>query len=278
MSDKTVARISALLRQAEGTDNQHEAEAFFAAAQKLASLAAIDLAVARTYQPENRAATTPIMRDIVIGPPGKRGLRTYVELFLVIARCNDVTCDIARNSTRVFAYGLPSDIAYCQALYTALVMQMVRASNEFITSKAYTSEKVRRYSASERRWQIKPISAITARLSFQRAFAARIGQRLQQARDAALSESTRAEKPVASSPNAQPSVALALRSKEIAVADFYHQQSTARGRWRGAAAGTQVSRLGMRAGDAAAGRAVLSQQQELGGQQRAVGTRKKKSL
>ncbi|KNB64000.1 hypothetical protein MAUC95_23590 [Mycobacteroides abscessus] len=33
--DKQLSRIAALLRQAEGTDNTHEAEAFMAAAQRL---------------------------------------------------------------------------------------------------------------------------------------------------------------------------------------------------------------------------------------------------
>ena len=45
--DKMLARIAALLRQAEGTDNTHEAEAFMAAAQRLATATSIDLAVAR---------------------------------------------------------------------------------------------------------------------------------------------------------------------------------------------------------------------------------------
>jgi len=46
--DKMLARIAALLRQAEGTDNAHEAEAFMAAAQRLATATSIDLAVARS--------------------------------------------------------------------------------------------------------------------------------------------------------------------------------------------------------------------------------------
>ena len=47
--DKMLARIAALLRQAEGTDNAHEAEAFMAAAQRLATATSIDLAVARSH-------------------------------------------------------------------------------------------------------------------------------------------------------------------------------------------------------------------------------------
>jgi len=47
--DKMLARIAALLRQAEGTDNGHEAEAFMSAAQRLATATSIDLAVARSH-------------------------------------------------------------------------------------------------------------------------------------------------------------------------------------------------------------------------------------
>ena len=45
--DKLLTRISALLRQAENTDNEHEAETFMQAAQRLATASSIDLAVAR---------------------------------------------------------------------------------------------------------------------------------------------------------------------------------------------------------------------------------------
>ena len=47
--DRMLSRIAALLRQAEGTDNTHEAEAFMAAAQRLATATSIDLAVARAH-------------------------------------------------------------------------------------------------------------------------------------------------------------------------------------------------------------------------------------
>jgi hypothetical protein len=47
--DKMLARIAALLRQAESTDNTHEADAFMAAAQRLATTTSIDLAVARAH-------------------------------------------------------------------------------------------------------------------------------------------------------------------------------------------------------------------------------------
>ena len=105
-----LARIAALLRQAEGTDNQHEADAFMAAAQRLATATSIDLAVARAHSDKRTKAQTPVQRTITIGNAGARGLRTYVQLFTAIAHANDVKCDVASNSTFVYAYGFAEDI------------------------------------------------------------------------------------------------------------------------------------------------------------------------
>src|ERR1700736_890241 len=132
--DKMLSRIAALLRQAEGTDDAHEAEA-------------------------------PNQRTIAIGEAGSKGLRTYVQLFVVIAAANDVRCDIASNSTFVYAYGFAEDIDTTHALYASLVVQMVRASDSYISSGEH-----------------RPTPTITARLNFQLAFGARVGQRVGETR------------------------------------------------------------------------------------------------
>lgn len=168
-----LARIAALLRQAEGTDNQHEADAFLAAAQRLATATSIDLAVARAHTATRTAAQAPVQRTITIGDPGTRGLRTYVQLFVVIALANDVKCDVASNSTFVYAYGFAEDIDASHALYSSLVMQMVRASKEYLATGAH-----------------RPTPTITARINFQLAFGARVGQRLSEAREEARRSAT----------------------------------------------------------------------------------------
>src|ERR1700740_1005225 len=78
--DKLLARLAALLRQAEGTDNEHEAEAFMSAAQRLATATSIDLAVARSHSANRSAAQTPMQRTIIIGTAGSKGVRKYVQL------------------------------------------------------------------------------------------------------------------------------------------------------------------------------------------------------
>lgn len=237
--DKMLGRIAALLRQAEGTDNQHEAEAFMAAAQRLATATAIDLALARSHSAQRTKAQQPVQRTVTIGQAGTKGLRTYVQLFVMIGVANDVKCDVASNSTFVYAYGFAEDIDATHALYTSLVLQMVKASESYIASGAH-----------------RPTPTITARLNFQLAFGSRIGQRLTQAREEAKQEADR---------NDRPGTALALRDKDIELKSFYRQASQARGTWRATSASAGYSSAARRAGDRAGRRARLGPNPELSG-------------
>lgn len=235
-----LARIAALLRQAEGTDNPHEAEAFMAAAQRLATATSIDLAVARSHTETRTKAQSPVQRTITIGDAGTRGLRTYVQLFTVIAHANDVKCDIASNSTFVYAYGFPEDIDASHALYAGLVTQMVKASQDYIDSGAH-----------------RPTPTITARINFQLAFGARIGQRLMTAREEAREQATGA------GAESAPGTAVALRNKDIELKDFYRHTSQARGRWRATSATAGYSSAARRAGDRAGKRARIGNVTEI---------------
>jgi Protein of unknown function (DUF2786) len=241
-----LARIAALLRQAEGTDNAHEAEAFMAAAQRLATATSIDLAVARSHADERTKAATPVQRTITIGNAGTRGLRTYVQLFVLIAGANDVKCDIASNSTFIYAYGFAEDIDASHALYASLVMQMVRASEAYIASGRH-----------------RPTPTITARINFQLAFGARIGKRLVEAREQARREATRSRR-------SRPGTAIALRDKDIELKDFYREASAARGTWRATSATAGYSSSARRAGDRAGRRARLGGAQEIDGARTAL--------
>lgn len=234
-----LARIAALLRQAEGTDNPHEAEAFMTAAQRLATATSIDLALARAHSTQRTKAQMPEQRTITVGAAGTRGLRTYVQLFVVIGLANDVKCDVATNSTYIHAYGFAEDIDATHALYASLVTQMVKASEAYIGSG-----------------QHRPTPTITARLNFQLAFGARVGQRLSEAKADAEREADRQDRP---------GTALALRSKDLELKSFYRESSSARGTWRASSASAGYSSAARRAGDRAGKRARLGPSQELPG-------------
>ncbi|WP_032407982.1 DUF2786 domain-containing protein [Rhodococcoides fascians] len=269
-SDKMLTRIGGLLRQAESTDNPHEAEAFMEAAQRLATSASVDLAVARSHSASRERQATPTQKVIPIGEPGKRGLKTYVQLFVAIAHANDVQCDVARSSTQVFAYGFDSDIETTEALYSSLLIQMVRASDAYIKSGAYKSETAirtvtevknrRRYTRREE----VPVAAVTARLNFQTAFASRIGQRL-----AEVKKDTEAKAIAQETSGA--GTALVLRDKEIELRDYYRHTSTARGHWRGQSANAGYSEGARKAGDRAGRNAKIGAHAEIGGASRQLG-------
>jgi hypothetical protein len=244
--DKMLARIAALLRQAENTDNVHEAETFMAAAQRLATTTSIDLAVARAHSATRSKAQAPTQRTITIGNAGARGLRTYVQLFVVIAAANDVKCDVASNSTFVYSYGFAEDIDATHALYASLVVQMVKASDSYLATGAH-----------------RPTPTITARLNFQLAFGARVGQRLSDARDEAKQE-------VARQPERSTGTALALRNKDLELKSYYREASKARGTWRATSATAGYSSAARRAGDRAGRRARLGPSAELAGPGKAL--------
>jgi hypothetical protein len=274
MSDKYLTKIAGLLRKAETTDNEHEADAYLQAAQRLATLASVDLAMARAHTTAKEQRAVPTHRSIPIGEAGKRGLRTFVQLFLEIGRANNLTCDIARDSSRVHAYGFDTDIDAAEALYSSLVVQMVRASDEYIKSKRYAQETVGRWvrvppdPASWRRptqeWQERPVHATTARVSFQQAFAARIGARLKQASQQAQRQA------VAADTSGTSGVELVLRAREVELKEHYRSASTARGSWRGTSANAGHSELASRAGDRAGRTARLGVEQAIGGSRPAI--------
>jgi hypothetical protein len=195
MSENRVLRqIAAALRTAENAGTPDEADNAMQVAQRLATRYSIDLAVARSHAAPARRAT-PTHRSITLGEPRKRGLRTYVGLFLAIAEANDVTCNIAHNSTYVVAFGYEDDIALCESLYASLVVQMVRAGDRYLKAGTYRADETwRRVPYTTRlgqrrtRWELVPVSATMARINFHTAFAARVGERLLDARTQAREE------------------------------------------------------------------------------------------
>ncbi len=278
-----VATIAALLAKAERTDNTHEAEAYLAKAQHLATLRSVDLAMVRARNSQSRRRVAPMSRTVQIGDPGKRANTHLVSLFVAVARANDVVVDVARNSTYVIGYGMPSDLDLVEQLWAFLAHQMVQAASRYLDAGEWRGET---YQALGRqrigRWSYpvldsRPHTRQTARAAFYRGFIDRISVRLQQARQEALAEATDptptddahdgppdAEAVGADGPG--PSATLVLRQKENEVQSFYRQSSRARGSWtgyRGAAAGDTGAATG--AGRRAAAQARLTSQRGIAG-------------
>ncbi|MFM9136385.1 MAG: DUF2786 domain-containing protein [bacterium] len=257
-------RIAALLVKAERSDNAHEAEAYLAKAQALATQASVDLAVARALTARREAREQPVSTTITIGERGKRANTHLVSLFVVVGQCNSLQIDIAHNSTYVIAYGMPSDIELVEALFGSLATQMTASANTWLAVGEWRGDTY----VSRDGWR-KDHTAQTARAAFYRAFIDRIGDRLQQAREEVLAEAERQRLQVPAEVPGGTAVAttgaLVLRGKEAEVRSFYRQSSRARGSWSGYSGGVR-RRAGRasRGGRAAADRARTTSARGIG--------------
>lgn len=251
-------RIAALLTKAERSDNTHEAEAYLAKAQALATQASVDLAVARALTARREAREQPTSVTLTIGERGKRANTHLVSLFVVVGQCNSLQIDIAHNSTYVIAYGMPSDIALVEALFGSLATQMTASATSWLALEEWREDTY----ISREGWR-KQHTTQTARAAFYRAFTDRIGDRLREARDRVLAEaeSQRVDIPaeVSGGKAVATTGALVLRSKESEIRAFYRHSSSARGRWSGYSGGVSRNAGGAsQAGRDAAARARLT--------------------
>ena len=267
----TLDRISALLAKAERTDNEAEADAYLMKAQQLATLASIDLAVARARIAKREARQQPESRTTTIGEKARRANPHLISLFVAVAHANDAQVDVASNSTYVIGYGMPADLDVVETIFASLAVHMVHASQAYVTSRSWVGETYMAAASRGRRRQRRPHTAQTARAAFYRAYVERISERLAQARHDALAQVSR-DRPARHGDEMSGGV-LVLRQKAVEVRSFHARESKARGSWSGyAGAVRSATGSAADAGRSAASRARLAKQAELPGKGPGIGT------
>ena len=261
MTDKLLDRIGALLAKAESTDSLHEAEALVAKAQQLATTHAVDLATARQRTARRHRREQVTQRKVSLGRRGETGLRHRVQLFVVIAHVNDVQVDVARDSTYVLAFGFPSDLDVVDALYGSLATQMTAAATAAIRRGEHRDDQY--WSDAAGGWRS---DARVYRTNFNDGFVATIGERLAQARAAALRAPDGAALDGVNGQGAARAsgAELVLVAKAEEVQSYHHTHSDARGTWRGGSRGPW-SPGGRAAGERAGRSARLGAQPQLPG-------------
>lgn len=167
MSDMT-DKIAALLRKAERTTNEHEAEAFFTKAQELAAKHAIDLMVARQRMHEGEADPLGSLGRTTV-KLGSSYERADITLLHVIAEVNDCKAVWMRGMKMGALYGYETDRVNVELLYTSLLMHVSREALAY-----------------GRQSHLKGMELYVARRTFREAFADRIGTRLKEARRTAV--------------------------------------------------------------------------------------------
>jgi hypothetical protein len=246
--------LSKLLNQAENAATPHEAEAFFAKAQELATLHAISLAEARAHTEQSQRREQPTHEQIVIGEPRQHVNSHLCRLAAVLGEANSLRTNLASNNTYIIWFGLPSDIEAATLLLHSISHQMVRTADAFVRGRTWAGE-----------YDVQTGAAVTAqkaRKSYYTAYVTVIGQRLRQAREDAVAEFDRA---CAEGTSA----ALVLRDKELEVRDYYAEHSTARGHWRGQRT-AHSSASAMRTAREDAARARLEAARGIGGSRRGL--------
>jgi len=250
MSERVLDKIGKLLAQAEGTSNEHEAEAFVSRAQELATTYAVDLELARARQAAKRLRQPDEQfeqRRLQVGEKGRRGNRQLVLLYVVVAQANDVLVNVSHDSTFVIGFGHAEDLDVVERLWASLATQMAGAA-------------ARRLAAGEHRKAGVP--AVSWRLSFYEGWLHTVQERLAEARDRAVAQH-------APTAPGEPGAELVLRAKAERVREFHDRESEARGSWRGHRGDRQVHRDAWRAGQsdgrlARLGEPELSRRRALG--------------
>lgn len=273
MSDKLTMRVAKLLAQAENAGTEEESTVFMAKAQELATLHSIDMAKAR-HATREKERTVPVQRVIELGVRGTKGLNTLVALIRGIAAANDVKLNIWSDSTKVIAFGFAEDIDVTEAMYASLSVQIAAAAMEWKKKGTWRGDQV--YVPGHwdtvdgwGQWidgHYKPVTWLTARLDFQLGYARRVGQRLAEAKLAAVDAAGGSD--TESVMESGTGTSLVLVEKQRSVDDFYRHTSKARRSYRGNRA--PVSRASTRAGAEAGQRARLSSRDELPGARKAV--------
>lgn len=275
MSD-LIDKIGSLLMKAESTDNEHEKDAYLSKAQSLATLASIDLEMARGRQIHKTERETPIKRQIRLFDYNdkSRNKSAFVYLFLAIGAQNDVEFDIAHNSTYVIAYGYPSDIDVTEALYASLSQQMVRDAEAYLKTGDYKTEKVWTQVKVRDSWGFydtksvhKPVDGRVARRSFYDGFKNKVSSRLREARKAIVDAYVVTQ--VDAAEIMSTSADLVLVNKKATVNAFRKDTSNARGSYRGGYSNGS-SNGGYSAGQQAGSRASLGSSAGIGGK-KAIG-------
>lgn len=272
MADRMLDKIALILHKAENATTDEEAATYMEKAQKLASLSSIELAVARQHTAKKSQREQPTHKRITIGEARKGNLAHYCELFHYIALQNDVQVNLARNSTFVIAFGMPSDIEVVEVLYASLAYQMVEAANAWLKTGEFKNETVstevtRRDSYGSYKVLVeKPLHGKVARANFYRAYTVRIGVRLADARYAAMEDVKETAYDVTDDEGqaVKSSAEIVMRDKAVEVRDYYKSASTARGTWKGprTSAGSSTART---AGDNAGRSARLGANKAIGG-------------
>jgi putative metallohydrolase (TIGR04338 family) len=221
-SESLLDKISKLLAHAEKAGTTAERDTYLAKAETLATEHSIDLARARAGRADRSGAAAPTTREIDLRLAGGPRLRNLlVVLAFHIAHSQGIQATVHGNHLVTF-YGFTEDLDVTDALFVHLAPMMMRDSDAYLASP---------------RHKRSGFHGASARISYCRAWAAEVGRRLNEAREATQEAAVTAELPGG---QAGVSTAVALREKQLQLDDYVAYEFKHRG-VRGTWTGPQTS-------------------------------------
>lgn len=114
-------KIRGLLRKAEGTDNEHEAEAFYNKAQQLIMRYAVDQEAMWAADPQKRSKIETLDITIVDRATGTNEKRMILH---ACAKANRCRMWYSPGKDRATIAGYSSDLLFVEMLYSSVITQM----------------------------------------------------------------------------------------------------------------------------------------------------------
>lgn len=219
-----LSRLSKIYAQAEGAGRTvEEKKIFLEKAQAMATEHSIDLALMRKRQADAgvKDRERPITGEIftLTGLPNVTYRNLAVSLATSICYAHGAKVTIRGKSQYLTFYGFPEDILLTELMVTRVTPMMFEACDEYLKSGEHKASGT---------------ATVSARITFCKGFAAEIGSRLREAVQQTVQEAIALE--AGSSPEMSTSTEIALRDKEIEVADYVKyefKRQGVRGSWKG---------------------------------------------
>jgi hypothetical protein len=221
-----LSRVSKVYAQAEAPGRTvEEQKVFLEKAQRMAAEHSIDLALMRKREAdktgvhENRPTKGGMFS--LTGLPNVTYRNLAVDLSTAICHAHGCRSTIRGKSQWVTFYGFPEDITLTELMVTRVTPMMFEACDEYLKTAEHKATGV---------------SATSARITFCKNFAWEINDRLREAVKQTVKKAVAIERGEGTEPEGSTSTEIALRDKEIELADFIKytfRKEGVRGSWKG---------------------------------------------
>lgn len=221
-TDGITDKVGKLLTHADKAGTEEEQRTYLEKAEGLAATHSINLALLRKRQADTDAdsdRTRPTTGTLftLLSLPNVTYRNLAVELGTAVAYAHGAKCTIRGKSSYLTFYGFPEDIQLTELMLTRVTPMMFEASDAYLKSAEHKATGV---------------AGSSARITFCKNFAGQVGQRLREA----VKVTEREVQETLALTDGSVSTELALREKEIEVADYVtheFRRQGVRGSWSG---------------------------------------------